>query len=232
MQQLNPSARMASRFGALGLLLAAAACSAEPPAAPAAAAAATGAATPTGAQPVTPAVSPGATTVAAQRNVVVNGQQVTSAELAALEVHYRLQIADGRYWYDRVSGAAGPAGGPTLAFIMPGLDLGGPMAPDASAGSTGVFINGRELPPYDLIALTRLVGFVQPGRYFLDAMGNAGYEGGPPMVNLVAASGQLQSQGAGGGWYSQSSQAGGNESGGAGYVMGKDASGNTWGASY
>lgn len=232
MQQRNPSARRTSRIGALGLLLAAAACSEEPPAASAAAAAPTGAATPTSTQPVTPAVNSGATTITAQRNVIINGQPVTSAQLAALEAHYRLQIADGRYWYDRVSGAAGPAGGPTLAFIMPGLDLGGPLAPDASAGSTGVFVNGRELPPYDLIALTRLVGFVQPGRYFLDAMGNAGFEGGPPMVNLVAASRQLQSQGGGDGWYSQSAQAGGNESGGAGYVMGKDASGNTWGASY
>jgi len=43
---------------------------------------------------------------------------------------------------------------------------------------------------------------------------------------------QRQSGGGGGGWYSGSAQAGGNEQGGTGYVMGKDASGNTWGASY
>ena len=170
---------------------------------------------------------------ATQRNVVINGVAIPAAQLAELENHVHLRIVDGRYWYDRVSGAAGPLGGPTLAFILPGLDLGGPLAPDASAGNTGVFINGRELPQYDLIALTRLVGFVQPGRYFLDALGNAGFEGGPPVINLVAASRQAQTQGGGGdGWYSQATGAGGNESGGAGYVMGKDGSGNTWISSY
>lgn len=232
MHRFDSRLRKSGVLRALGLGLAAAACSEEPPAVPPA-----GGATATRAAPATspatpPAFSSGAPPGAVQRRVVINGQEVTAAQLAALEAHYRLQIADGRYWYDRISGAAGPAGGPTLAFIMPGLDLGGPLAPDASAGNTGVFVNGRELPQYDLIALTRLVGFVQPGRYFLDAMGNAGFEGGPPIVNLVAASRQLQSQGGGDGWYSQTIQAGGNESGGAGYVMGKDASGNTWGASY
>ena len=178
-----------------------------------------------------PAVPPPAPPAESQRRVVVNGTRVTDARLAEIENHYGMRIADGDYWYDRVSGAAGPAGGPTLTFVVPGLDLGGPLQPDASAGNTGVYINGRELPPQDLIALTRLVGFVQPGRYFLDGNGNAGYEGGPPMINLIAASRQ-QSQGGGDGWYSQSIGAGGNESGGTGYVMGKDASGNTWGASY
>ena len=178
-----------------------------------------------------PAPNPASPT-ATQRRVVVNGSAVPDAKLAEVENYYRLRIADGDYWYDRVSGAAGPAGGPTLTFVVPGLDLGGPLRPDASAGNTGVFINGRELPQQDLIALTRLVGFVQPGRYFLDGNGNAGFEGGPPMINLIAASRQQQTQGGGDGWYSSNVNAGGNESGGTGYVMGKDASGNTWGASY
>lgn len=172
-----------------------------------------------------------ATVVVRERSVVINGVAVPPSTLAALEASHRLQIADGRYWYDRASGAAGPAGGPTLAFIAPGLELGGPLASDASAGNTGVFLNGRELPQYDLVALTRLVGFVQPGRYFLDANGNAGFEGGPPLINLIAASRQQQTSGDGG-WYSGTVQAGGGESGGTGYVMGKDASGNTWSASY
>jgi hypothetical protein len=152
--------------------------------------------------------------------------------LRQLQQAYGLDIADGSYWYDARSGAAGPAGGPTLAFIVPGLALGGSLRPDASAGNTGVFLNGRELPQYDLIRLTQLVGFVMPGRYFLDANGNAGYEGGPPLVNLVAASRQSQARSGGDGWYSGNTGASGNESGGTGYVMGKDASGNTWSSSY
>ena len=213
-------------------LLATAACSRGPAAAGESAPSPSPAVTMQSAPPPATAPAPGNSSAATQRSVVVNGQPIPAAQLAELENHFRLQIANGQYWYDRVSGAAGPAGGPTQAFIVPGLDLGGPLAAQASNGNTGVFINGRELPQYDLIALTRLVGFVQPGRYFLDAMGNAGYEGGPPMINLVAASRQQQAQGGGDGWYSSNANAGGNESGGTGYVMGKDASGNSWGASY
>lgn len=36
-------------------------------------------------------------------------------------------------------------------------------------------------------ALQQLVGPVRPGRYWLDAYGNAGFEGGPPLVNLAQA---------------------------------------------
>lgn len=163
---------------------------------------------------------------AVQRNVTVNGVSVPGTQLEELGQHLRLRIEDGRYWYDRHSGAVGPAGGPTLAFIVPDLDLGGPLSVDASAGNTGVFLNGRELPQYDLIELTRLVGFVAPGRYFLDASGNAGFEGGPPMINLVAAS--RQHGAVRGGWYSTTTATG--DSGRYAYVVGKDASGRSWGA--
>jgi hypothetical protein len=39
----------------------------------------------------------------------------------------------------------------------------------------------------ELYALQQLVGPVRPGRYWLDAYGNAGFEGGPPLVNLAQA---------------------------------------------
>ena len=164
---------------------------------------------------------------AVQREVIVNGTPVTAARLEDLQTHLHLRIEDGLYWYDRRSGAVGPAGGPTLAFIVPDLDLGGPLAADASGGNTGVFLNGRELPQYDLVELTRLVGFVSPGRYFLDANGNAGFEGGPPMINLVAAS--RQHGPVRGGWYATTAATG--EPGRHSYVVGRDASGRSWGAS-
>lgn len=166
-----------------------------------------------------------ASRAAVQRNVTVNGQSLSAAQLDELQQNFQLQIEDGSYWYDRRSGAVGPAGGPTLAFIVPDLDLGGPLAADASDGGTGVFLNGRELPQYDLIELTRLVGFVAAGRYFLDASGNAGFEGGPPMINLVAASRQHGT--ARGGWYSTSATTG--DPGRYADVVGRDASGRAWG---
>ena len=47
-------------------------------------------------------------------------------------------------------------------------------------------MNGRQLPTQDLLGLQALTGPIAPGRYFVDQQGNAGYEGGPRMVNLRA----------------------------------------------
>ncbi|MEZ4334038.1 MAG: hypothetical protein R3F35_19985 [Myxococcota bacterium] len=178
------------------------------------------------------AVEPPSGAARGGRAVYVNGRAVPDTQLAELERRHGLAIVDGRYWYDAASGAAGPEGGPTLAFVAPGLVLGGPLAADASRGRTGVFVNGRELPERDLVGLTALVGAIEPGRYFIDALGNAGLEGQPPTLNLLALAQAARAGGGGDGWYSQGAQAGGNASGGSGYVMGRDASGNVWGASY
>ena len=102
-----------------------------------------------------------------------------------LERRYQVRIQDGAYWYDPQSGAWGLQGGPTAGFIVAGLDIGGTLKANASGGRTGVYVNGRALHPQDLAALQQLVGPLQPGRYWLDAQGNAGPEGGPAAVNLV-----------------------------------------------
>src|SRR5262245_59009801 len=124
-------------------------------------------------------------TATPSRQVFVNGSQIADAQVAALEQAYQTTIVDGRYWYDRISGAIGCEGGPCAGFIAAGLPLGGTMQANCSGGGTGVFINGREAHRLDVIALQRLLP-VAPGRYWVDAHGNAGYEGGPPLCNLVA----------------------------------------------
>ena len=72
--------------------------------------------------------------------------------------------------------------------MYPGHDL-GPLAADASGGNTGVYINGRNQTAQEVQILSYLAHTqVQPGRYWLDAQGNAGYEGNPtPVGNLFAA---------------------------------------------
>jgi len=125
-----------------------------------------------------------ASSLAAQhRNVTVNRVRLTDSQVKAFEQRWQVTVHDGRYWYDRVSGAWGMDGGPTAGWIMPGLELGGPLPADASGGATGVFINGRELHPLDVAALMRL-GPVYQGRWWVDAQGTFGPEGGPPMGNL------------------------------------------------
>jgi hypothetical protein len=136
----------------------------------------------------------GTTPVLAQeRHVVINRVTIPERDLQAYEQRWNTRIPGGSYWYDRVSGAWGIEGRPTSGWIVPGLPLGGPLRADASSGNTGVFINGRELPWTDVQALMQIIQ-VQRGRWWLDAQGNFGPEGGPVWGNLVAIARQ-QNQG-------------------------------------
>ena len=109
------------------------------------------------------------------------------------------RVAPGRYWYDHATGAFGIERGPTLGFVAPGLDLPGPLHADASGGGngmlSGVFINGRELHPQDVAAFIAMLGAVMPGRYWVDAQGNFGTEGGPLLGNLFAIAAQRGASG-------------------------------------
>jgi hypothetical protein len=121
-----------------------------------------------------------------RRTVIINGIQLSDADLQAIEHQYRVCLQDGSYWYDRRSGAWGYRGGPTIGVAPPGLDLGGPLAADASNGHTGIFVNGRQLHLQEVIQLQQLLPMVLPGRYWMDAAGNLGYEGGFFLGNLWA----------------------------------------------
>lgn len=168
----------------------------------------------------------------ADRKVVINRTELTSAELTTLEQQFGAALAEGQYWYDRACGAWGMEGGPTVGFVMPGLQVGGPLPADVSAGTTGVFINGRELHALDVAGLQQL-GPVWPGRYWVDAYWNCGYQGGPPLFNIAQI---IQSQSAarkGGAWshttkgFTNNITVGGD---GAGFihVSGKDHKGDSY----
>ena len=135
--------------------------------------------------------------VTAGAEVVINRVRIPEDTLRLLEQQFQTRVPGGRYWYDRSSGAWGQEGGPTLGFTIADLPLGGRLPADISGGGTGVFINGREIHPVDLQGLSQLVGPVQRGRYWLDAQGNAGYEGGPAIANLRLLAMQLYRQGGG-----------------------------------
>jgi hypothetical protein len=159
----------------------------------------------------------------AARSVVINSVRLPDEQVRALERTYRIGIADGRYWYDRATGAWGVEGGPCLGLVLPGLAVGGALRADASGGGTGVFVNGRELHRLDVAALMRFTA-VYPGRYWLDAHGNGGPEGGPMMFNLYV----LARQAGGGGPWGHTTKSGDLHVGGDGqgftYFMSKDSS--------
>jgi hypothetical protein len=144
--------------------------------------------------------APAVSTVApSERDVVVNDRRLTDAELATIEQSYRVHIEDAAYWYDALTGAWGIEGGPTRGFIYSGLKIGGPLKADASGGGTNVFVNGRELHALDVNGLQRCTQ-VNPGRYWVGADGAGGYEGGPPLFNLISLCGGSANGGRSGGW--------------------------------
>jgi hypothetical protein len=118
------------------------------------------------------------------RSVFINRAKLPADTLTLLEQTFQTRVPDGRYWYDKASGAWGQESGPTLGFTVALLPIGGPLPADISRGNTGVYINGRQLPAADLLGLQRLTGPIAQGRYWLDHQGNAGYEGQPAIVNL------------------------------------------------
>lgn len=146
-----------------------------------------------------------AITQPAERKLTFNGQVLDAQGIAIveqLEAYHQTRIPDGAYWYDPQCGASGRWGGPTAAILPPNLALGGPLPVDASGGShhSAFFINGRALHAEEIEQFRALFGEVIPGRYFVDAQGNMGTEGGAIMVNLYVAAQQARDKARGGTW--------------------------------
>jgi hypothetical protein len=133
----------------------------------------------------------------------VNGVMIGEEKVHRLEQEMRMQIPRGDFWYDKVSGAWGIIGGPTLGFTIPGMDLGGPLKADASSGNTGVFINGRQLQMQDVAGLQSLGVPVQQGRWWVDHQGNFGVEG-----NAIAIGNLFQFSRGKGGTYQRATAGG------------------------
>ncbi len=157
-----------------------------------------------------------------EAKVVINGVALAASQVRDLEQMYGVVPQPGEYWYDGRSGLYGVVGYPAFGFMLPGHGF-GKLARGASAGATGVLINGRELQMGEWAVWSQMVGSViQPGSYWFDANGDAGVEGNLyPLVNLYAASQQRGYGGGGGGdnFWSTRFSAGNYDQGGArGYV--------------
>jgi len=126
----------------------------------------------------------------AQGAVVVNNVALSAETLAALRSIYPVAIQPGRYWYDPFSGVYGAEGGPVAGQMLPGLGLGGPLRADASRGTSGVFINGRQLQAGEKAYLEVACNTpIMPARYWVNSTGIGGFEGQPPAFNLALCGG-------------------------------------------
>jgi hypothetical protein len=114
---------------------------------------------------------------------IVNNQLVTADTILQLEKKYGVKCVPGSYWYDKMTGAFGKQGGPCTGIGVSGLQIGGQLKANASAGTTNVFINGRELHYLDVQGLQTFMQVI-PGRYWMDAYGNFGFESYPAIGNL------------------------------------------------
>lgn len=135
-------------------------------------------------------------TAGADIRVVVNDVVLLADEISQLQRLYPVTIEPGRYWYDAVSGGYGREGEPIAGQMIPGLSLGGPLAPTASRGTSGVFINGRQITGGEKAYLEQLCRTpVELGRYWVMANGVGGYEGQPANFNLAQCPGVPQQGG-------------------------------------
>jgi hypothetical protein len=133
---------------------------------------------------------------------VINGKELTAAQRTQFLQTYGSRPLGGNFWYDGRSGLWGVVGREAFGVLRPGHDY-GPLAAAASAGNTGVFINGREINMAEALYIKSLLGSVVPGRWWLDgASGNFGLEGNPvPAGNLFAIARAAQSRGRGETYY-------------------------------
>ena len=170
-----------------------------------------------------PAPKPAPATPQNVAKAVINGQDLSEVQLNEFEETYGQRPEPGNYWYDGKSGLYGAVGYQAFGFMLPGQSY-GRLSRTASNGNTGVFINGRELPVAEWLIWGQIVGApIQPGSYWLDAQGNAGYEGSDiPLINLYLAAVASSYGGGGGGgdnfWSSRFSAGNYNADNSQGYV--------------
>jgi hypothetical protein len=164
---------------------------------------------------------------AASPQTVINGKALTDQQKSEFVRVYGAPPLGGDFWYDSRSGLWGVRGREAFGVLRPGHNFGS-LAPAASGGSTGVFINGRQINLAEARYIYSLLGSVIPGRWWLDgATGNFGMEGNPmPAGNMFAVARAAQSRGKGGSDYYRNDGMGSSVAVSAGCATGTTGTGS------
>jgi hypothetical protein len=127
---------------------------------------------------------------------VINGKALTAEQKAEFVRTYGVAPLGGNFWYDTRSGLWGVNGREAFGVLHPGHAYGS-LSPAASGGTTGVFINGRQINMAEALYIQSLLGSVVPGRWWLDGVtGNFGLEGTTqPVGNLFAIAAAAEARG-------------------------------------
>jgi hypothetical protein len=136
-------------------------------------------------------------------DTIINGITLTAQQKSEFVRTYGTPPLAGRFWYDSRSGLWGVDGREAFGILRPGHNY-GQLSPTASRGTTGVYINGRQINIAEALYLRNLLGAVVPGRWWLDgATGYFGLEGSAvPAGNLyVVARNAARSSGGGAHYY-------------------------------
>lgn len=126
--------------------------------------------------PVPPVIRQPEALLQPHRAVCCNGKILDPNQLRTLDMALGGTVPDGSYWYDARWGAFGRVGEGRERALPAGLDLGGPLPANASLGTTGVFINGRQLGFVE-ISRTPGIPYLPRHRYWVNANGDFGIEG-------------------------------------------------------
>jgi hypothetical protein len=94
---------------------------------------------------------------------VINGKTLTADQRTEFTRIYGTRPLGGNFWYDPASGLWGVVGREAFGVLRPGHAY-GTLSPTASAGTTGVFINGRQINLAEAMYIKSLLGSVVPVR--------------------------------------------------------------------
>lgn len=131
--------------------------------------------------------------------VIINDMVLSKEQIQEIVDRYGVTPKPGNYWYDKVSGLYGVVGYPSYGYMYPGHEY-GELKRNVSNGNTNVIVNGRELPYTEWAVWSYIIKYwIQPGNYWFDDQGYAGYVGNPtPIINMFLAAKQNAYNGKGG----------------------------------